>query len=152
MSTFILDPRLAGESVHLAHLPLCEVRLRDDARLPWLILVPRRAGLVELHDLYAPALGELIAEAAAASAALCEVTQADKINTGALGNVVRQLHVHVVARRVDDFAWPGPVWGVGARQPMMAAERAGLATALAQALARRRPWAASGREPGAGAP
>jgi len=131
---FELDPRLAGESVHVASLPLSELLLRDDARTLWLILVPRRAGLEELHDLKPHEQSQLIAEMTAVSRAVAVVAEPTKVNTGALGNIVRQLHVHVVARREGDFAWPGPVWGVGERAPMTAAGKEELLAVLRERL------------------
>ncbi len=86
----------------------------NDARFPWLILVPRRNDLSELIDLDASDRATLMEEIAAVSAVLKSRPGVDKINIGALGNIVRQLHVHVVARSVGDAAWPGPVWGAGA--------------------------------------
>jgi diadenosine tetraphosphate (Ap4A) HIT family hydrolase len=89
----------------------------DDSRWPWLVLVPLRKGAVELHDLDPGDQATLFAEILKAGRVLQQATGALKINTGALGNVVRQLHVHVVARHEGDPNWPGPVWGFGARQP-----------------------------------
>ena len=110
---FALDPRLATDTRPIASLPLCDVRLMNDARYPWLILVPRRAGLVEITDLHADEQAVLWQEVNRAAAALRAVAPCDKLNLGALGNIVRQLHVHVVARVEGDAAWPGPVWGNG---------------------------------------
>ena len=110
---FILDPRLETDTLHLGDLLLSRVRLMNDARFPWLILVPRKPGLREFTDLAAPERAILMEEIAAASAALQEVTGAHKLNVGALGNKVAQLHIHVVARFEDDSAWPAPVWGHG---------------------------------------
>lgn len=120
---FELDPRLAGDTVFVADWPLCRALLMDDVRFAWLILVPRRAGLVELDDLDEDGRIRLMHEIRHATQALRAVTACDKLNVGALGNVVRQLHVHVVARREDDAAWPGPVWGAGLRQPYAPADR-----------------------------
>jgi diadenosine tetraphosphate (Ap4A) HIT family hydrolase len=89
------------------------VLLMNDARYPWLILVPRRAELVEIHDLKHAERMVLIEEINRASVGLKAVSEAAKVNVGALGNLVPQLHVHVVARRPGDAAWPGPVWGNG---------------------------------------
>ena len=114
---FTLDPRLAAESLPLGRLPLCEVRLFNDARFPWLILVPARAGLVEIIDLDEAGRQVLISEAALAANALKTATNCHKLNVAALGNQVRQLHVHVIARFETDAAWPNPVWGRGARLP-----------------------------------
>jgi diadenosine tetraphosphate (Ap4A) HIT family hydrolase len=110
---FALDPRLAADTRPVASLPLCDVLLMNDARYPWLILVPRRAGLVEIADLRDDEQAMLWQEVNRAAAALRAVAPCDKLNLGALGNIVRQLHVHVVARVEGDAAWPGPVWGNG---------------------------------------
>jgi diadenosine tetraphosphate (Ap4A) HIT family hydrolase len=112
---FALDPRLAADTRPVASLPLCDVQLMDDARWPWLVLVPRRAGLVEIADLPGDEQALLWQEVNRAAAALRAVAPCDKLNLGALGNIVRQLHVHVIARVEGDAAWPGPVWGHGAR-------------------------------------
>jgi diadenosine tetraphosphate (Ap4A) HIT family hydrolase len=118
MSGFVLDQRLADESVLAASLTLCDVLLRDDARTLWVVLVPRQAGLEELHDLSADDQVLLMAEIGQVSKAVADIARPTKVNTGALGNIVRQLHVHIMARYEGDFAWPGPVWGVGERVPM----------------------------------
>jgi diadenosine tetraphosphate (Ap4A) HIT family hydrolase len=112
--SFVLDERLAGDTLVIGDLALSRALLMNDARWSWLILVPRREGLVELTDLEAADRARLIEEAALAGRFLKTHAKADKINVGALGNVVRQLHLHVVARFVGDPAWPGPVWGLGA--------------------------------------
>ena len=112
--SFALDPRLVADTAHLGDWPLCRALVMRDARHPWLVLVPMRAGAVELTDLSVPDRAALIEEVARAADALKAETGADKINVGALGNIVAQLHVHVVARRRGDAAWPGPVWGRGA--------------------------------------
>ena len=131
---FSLDPRLAADSCAVAMLPLCEVRLMHDARYPWLILVPRQAGLVEISDLAAAEQTRLWQEVNQASTALRAVAPCHKLNLGALGNIVRQLHVHVIARRIGDAAWPGPVWGHGAALAYADAELAARRDALRQAL------------------
>jgi diadenosine tetraphosphate (Ap4A) HIT family hydrolase len=115
--SFALDERLAKDRFFVGDLQLCRALLTNDARWPWLILVPRRAGLVELTDLETGDRVRLLEEAASAVGFLKTHARADKINVGALGNVVRQLHLHVVARFVGDPAWPGPVWGHGAAEP-----------------------------------
>jgi diadenosine tetraphosphate (Ap4A) HIT family hydrolase len=112
--TFELDNRLARDAFVIGDWPLCRVLLMNDARWPWLILVPRREGLVELTDLELADQTQLMDEAGRASRFLKSRARANKINVGALGNIVRQLHLHVVARVVGDPAWPGPVWGHGA--------------------------------------
>lgn len=110
---FELDPCLAKDTALVADWQLCRVLLMDDAQFPWLVLVPRRTDLVELFDLDAAERSRLMHETQRAMHALRNVAACDKLNVGALGNIVRQLHVHVVARRRDDAAWPGPVWGHG---------------------------------------
>jgi diadenosine tetraphosphate (Ap4A) HIT family hydrolase len=110
---FLLHPRLAADTLPLGEGPLCRILLMDDRRFPWLVLVPRRAGAVEIHDLGPDDRAGLIEEVARASIALTRAFKPDKVNVGQLGNLVPQLHVHVVARRRDDAAWPGPVWGSG---------------------------------------
>ncbi len=132
--SFELDDRLARDAFVIGDLPLARVLLMNDARWPWLILVPRREGLVELTDLELADQTQLMDEAGRAARFLKSYASADKINVGALGNIVRQLHLHVVARVVGDPAWPGPVWGHGAATPyddgaaraLIAAAREGL--------------------------
>jgi len=137
MSTdFVLDDRLRADSVHVLDLPLCDVRLMDDARYAWLVLVPRRPGLVEIGDLDAPGQAMLWQECMRAADALRAVAPCDKLNLGALGNIVRQLHVHVLARRVGDAAWPGPAWGHGRAQSYGKAELQARIEALGQVFGR----------------
>jgi diadenosine tetraphosphate (Ap4A) HIT family hydrolase len=115
--SFNLDPRLDADSVLIADGPLSQLRLMDDARFPWLVLVPRVPGATEWIDLDGAAQRLLLAEINQAGALLRQhFAPIDKLNIGALGNIVRQLHVHVVGRREGDAAWPGPVWGSGARR------------------------------------
>lgn len=132
---FSLDPRLAADTYPVISLPLCDVLLMNDARYPWLILVPRRAGTVEISDLDADEQTLLWQEVNRASAALRTVAPCDKLNLGALGNIVRQLHVHVVARREGDDAWPGPVWGHGHAVAYQHERFVALITSLRQTLA-----------------
>ena len=110
---FQLDARLATDTLFVAEWTLCRVLLMDDAQFPWLVLVPRREGLAELDDLTERDRTQLMCEITRAMKVLRGVVECDKLNVGALGNIVRQLHVHVVARREGDAAWPGPVWGHG---------------------------------------
>ena len=112
-AAFQLDARLAADTVFVAEWNLCRVLLMDDAHFPWLVLVPRREGLAELDDLAERDLAQLMREITRAMKVLRGVVECDKLNVGALGNIVRQLHVHVVARREGDAAWPGSVWGHG---------------------------------------
>lgn len=114
---FRLASRLAADSLFLVDWPLCQVRLMDDARFPWLILVPRRPGLEEWTELGAKDSAQLAQEIGKAGQALARMFAPTKLNVGALGNIVRQMHVHVIARFETDAAWPGPVWGQGARIP-----------------------------------
>lgn len=123
MSDFALDPRLGVDSHLLADGPLSQLRLVDDLRFPWLVLVPRLAGASELPDLGQVQQLALLDEINQASCLLRAWTPFDKLNIGALGNIVRQLHVHVLARREGDSAWPGPAWGSGAMLRADAAER-----------------------------
>lgn len=116
-SGFELDRKLESDSHEVIWLGLCELRLMNDARWPWLILVPQRPGAVEIHDLTPLDQALLSFETTMVSKALSKVTECDKINIGSLGNVVRQLHVHVVARKKEDAGWPGPVWGYGRAEP-----------------------------------
>lgn len=113
---FVLDERLQRDTLAVADLALSRLLLMDDARYPWLVLVPRRAGASELTTLAVGDQALLLAEINRAAAALTEVGPFDKLNIASLGNVVAQLHVHVVGRRPGDAAWPGPVWGHGPAQ------------------------------------
>lgn len=122
-SGFTPDPRLAADSVLVADGPLSQFRLMDDARFPWLVLVPRRTGASEWIDLPDRDQRLLLEEVNLAGHLLRAVAAVEKLNIGALGNIVRQLHVHVVGRRSDDPAWPGPVWGSGPAQPYAAGPR-----------------------------
>lgn len=134
MAGFELDPRLAGDTLLVADGPLSQLRLMDDARFPWLVLVPRVPGAVEWLDLEGDQQRLLLAELNLAGRLLRGLGPVHKLNIGALGNVVRQLHVHVVARQEGDAAWPGPVWGAGARQPYVAEQRVALLSSLRQGL------------------
>ena len=111
-STWSLHSQLAQDTISVGDLPLARVLLANDGNYPWLILVPRLPGLVELIDLEENAQVQLLGEISAAARALKKVTACDKLNIAALGNQVAQLHVHVIARRRSDVAWPKPVWGV----------------------------------------
>lgn len=117
MGGFALDARLEADSEHVMWLSLCELRLMNDSRWPWLILIPQRQTITEVHDLTPLDQTMLTFETNMAAEGLKRLTGCDKINTGALGNIVRQLHIHVIARNEGDPAWPGPVWGFGPREP-----------------------------------
>lgn len=121
MSEFKLDPAFIATSHAVGDLPLCHVRLQDDARYPWLVLIPRLPGLREVEDLSAADRARLMEETVAAGKAVRVLGglsgfEVGKLNIGALGNVTPQLHVHVVGRQVGDPAWPGPVWGHSAAE------------------------------------
>jgi len=115
---FELDPAFALTSEALPGLALCEARLQLDARFPWIVLIPRIDRAFELEDLSVEERAMLMAEIVVAGEALRAVGAAlgrpvEKLNVGQLGNITRQLHVHIVGRRQDDLCWPGPVWGQG---------------------------------------
>jgi diadenosine tetraphosphate (Ap4A) HIT family hydrolase len=134
MEGFTLHERLAADTAFVADWGLSRVLLMNDSRYPWLILMPRRAGLSELHDLKHAERMVLIEEIARASSGIKALTAAAKINVGALGNLVAQLHIHIVARRPGDAAWPGPVWGQGAAEPYEAGARSDLVVRLQSSL------------------
>ncbi len=113
---FTLDAAFEGGSQALADLDLCAVRLQLDARFPWLVLIPRVVGAREIEDLGVGDRARLMEEIVRAGAAVRAMGEAAgrpvfKLNVGALGNITAQLHAHVVGRRLDDAAWPAPVWG-----------------------------------------
>jgi diadenosine tetraphosphate (Ap4A) HIT family hydrolase len=111
-SAWSLHSQLKKDTIDIGDLPLCKVLVIKDANYPWLLLVPRREGAVEIIDLDEVAQGQLMTEISRVSRALKEITKCDKLNVAALGNLVPQLHIHVIARRTSDAAWPRPVWGV----------------------------------------
>ncbi len=113
MSGFQLDPRLAADSLFVADGPLSQVRLMNDRRYPWLVLVPRVPDVSEWLELDGGQQRLLLAEINQAGALIRTLPTVEKLNIGALGNIVRQLHIHLVGRREGDAAWPGPVWGHG---------------------------------------
>ena len=114
---FQLDATLARDTVEVTRFTLCRVLIMNDARYRWVILVPARPGLVEIHDLTPQDRQVLMAEMMQISTSLDELYKPDKINIGALGNIVSQLHIHIIARFKGDPAWPGPVWGHGDAVP-----------------------------------
>jgi diadenosine tetraphosphate (Ap4A) HIT family hydrolase len=132
---FDLHPTLARDTVEVVRLPLCRVLLMRDKRFPWLILVPEREAAREIHELPPEDRARLIEEVARVGETLERLFQPDKLNIGALGNIVPQLHVHAVARFANDAAWPGPVWGSGAAVPYTQDELEELRERLASALA-----------------
>jgi diadenosine tetraphosphate (Ap4A) HIT family hydrolase len=131
---FTLHQRLAAETAPVCELALCAVLLMDDCALPWLVLVPRRESLREFHQLSPAERQLLMEEIVLAERVLESEFRPDKLNVGALGNLVPQLHIHVIARRTTDRAWPGPVWGSGPAEPYAPAERVALVGRLAKAI------------------
>jgi diadenosine tetraphosphate (Ap4A) HIT family hydrolase len=129
-----LHQQLTQDTVPVGELALSRVLLANDANFPWLILVPRRLGLVELFDLEEDAQVQLLGEVAAAARALKAISECEKLNIAALGNQVAQLHVHVIARRHSDAAWPKPVWGAAPATAYDPKVRGGLIGALQHAL------------------
>lgn len=123
MSDFSLHPRLAADTLAAGETPLCALRLVNDRRFFWAMLIPRRAGLVESFDLPAIESARLWQETQDLGRFLKRECRADKINIAALGNQVAQLHVHVIARHRGDDAWPGPVWGAGRAEALTPDER-----------------------------
>ena len=132
--TWSLYPQLAADTVPVGDLPLSRALLANDANYSWLILVPRRPGLVELIDLEENEQVQLLGEIAAAARALKSISECEKLNIAALGNQVPQLHVHVIARRHSDAAWPKPVWGAAPPVAYDPKVRDGLIGALRRAL------------------
>jgi diadenosine tetraphosphate (Ap4A) HIT family hydrolase len=132
---FELHPQLAADCVVIGDLPLSRLLLMDDANYPWCILVPRRAGVREIHELTGDDQALLLGEVTRLSAAMQSLFAADKMNVAALGNVVPQLHVHVIARHTGDPAWPRPVWGAVPRRPYAEPERAAVAARLRERMA-----------------
>lgn len=137
MTAFALAEAFTHTSHAVGELALCHVRLQDDARYPWVVLIPRAPAAREIEDLHPLNRARLVDEIVLAGDAVRAIGNAlglavDKLNAGALGNVTPQLHVHVVGRRQGDVAWPGPVWGQGAAVPLTADQ---LAAAMAAARA-----------------
>ena len=133
-SAFSLHPRLAADTLPIGELALCQIVLMNDARFPWIILVPRRPELREIIDLAPEDQATLLAEIAAVSRVLQRLIEPQKLNVAAIGNVVAQLHIHIVARFEDDAAWPAPVWGYGVREPYDENESSGFIALLQREL------------------
>ncbi len=134
-SDFDLHPQLTADTVEAARWDCCRVLLMNDATYPWLILVPQRPDLRELHDLSADDLAQVTVEIVRASQAMESLFKPVKMNVAALGNQVPQLHIHVIARFEDDPAWPKPVWGVAPAAPYDAGALAERLAALRGAFA-----------------
>jgi diadenosine tetraphosphate (Ap4A) HIT family hydrolase len=121
-STWSLHPQLKKDTIDIGDLPLSRVLVIKDANYPWLLLVPRREETVEIIDLDEVEQAQLMTEISRVARALKEITKCDKLNIAALGNVVPQLHVHIIARRSSDVAWPRPAWGAAPPLPHDAEE------------------------------
>jgi diadenosine tetraphosphate (Ap4A) HIT family hydrolase len=130
METFSLHPQLEQDTFGIADLPLSRLLLSTDANYPWLLLVPRRPGAIEIFELTDADQAQLTLEVSRVARALKTVTLCDKINVAAIGNVVPQLHVHIVARRRSDPAWPRPIWGMVPPRVYAASERERLVASL----------------------
>lgn len=135
MIPFELDDRLAGDTLPLYDLPLCRALLMLDARYPWVVLVPRRAALSEVFELSDSEQQQLWREASQLGQAMKTAFGGDKLNIATLGNVVSQLHMHVVIRRHDDAAWPAPVWGHGTPEAYSPAKLQAMQARLAELMA-----------------
>lgn len=120
MTDFALHAQLAADTIFVTKLDLCQLLLMNDSSYPWLVLVPQRSGLRDLHDLSPHDASVMSEEYRHVSRTLQRLFNADKMNVAALGNMVPQLHVHVIARFEADPAWPGPVWGVQPMKPYTA--------------------------------
>ena len=131
---FVLHETLDIDTVHVIDWSLCRVLLMNDATYPWLILVPMREGLRDFHDVASADKPTLIEEIDRASNALQRLHDPDKINIAALGNMVPQLHVHLIARFTTDPAWPGPIWGEGSVAPYKSVQLSGTVDALKMAF------------------
>lgn len=134
MAHFELHPQLQKDTNVIGHFPLCVALLHKDSAVPWIILVPQRAGLRELHHLPMNEQQQFLVESQIICQTLETLFTPDKLNLGALGNMVPQLHIHHIARFTDDMAWPGPVWGrtQGVFRPEL--EQQTLLTAIQQHL------------------
>jgi diadenosine tetraphosphate (Ap4A) HIT family hydrolase len=113
MADWVLDQKLADDSIFVADWPLSQLRLINDSRFPWLVLVPRVSNIEEIFQLSSYDQQRLLQESSHLAKMLSDLFKADKMNVAALGNVVRQLHVHHIVRYVGDCCYPSPVWGVG---------------------------------------
>lgn len=134
--SFSLDPQLAKDTLPVADLSLCTLRLMNDRTYTWFILVPMKTGLAEIIDLEPADRHRLMDEISDVSKALQSIAAADKLNVAALGNMVRQLHIHAIARHEGDAAWPGPIWGAHAPLAYDTDDAAALVQRMRAALGR----------------
>ncbi|UTW55560.1 HIT domain-containing protein [Kordiimonas sp. SCSIO 12610] len=135
MSDFTLHPQLVSDCDIVGELPLSLVLLMNDANYPWVILVPKRHNIREMYQLSEGDRAQLMKEISTASEVIQKLFKADKMNVGALGNMVPQLHVHIIARHENDAAWPNPVWGAVPRIEYVDEERLDLIGKIKEALA-----------------
>jgi diadenosine tetraphosphate (Ap4A) HIT family hydrolase len=142
MAGFVLDERLAADTAAIGKLELCRCLLMNDRTYPWLILVPERADMRELHELDRGDRVLLMEEIVRAQLALQTIHKPDKLNVGALGNAVPQLHIHVIARFKTDAAGLRPVWGAVPPAPYDTAAQKAARDRIARELARSGPFAA----------
>lgn len=134
MTRYALDTRLANDAIFVGNLAVSELRLMNDRRFIWTVLIPRKPGLTELFEMTRQDRMMLTDEIASVSETLKRITQAHKMNVAALGNQVRQLHVHIIARHEGDAAWPWPVWGRGEAEPYESGKAEALGVQIAKAL------------------
>ena len=134
MESFVLHPQLAEDTAWIGRIGECQLLLMKDARYPWLVLVPEQTDLRELHELSDERFSTVTQIIKRLSRGLQTLTGAPKMNIAALGNMVPQLHIHIIARREDDASWPGPVWGVGTAEAYTDDELGVLAATLKEAL------------------
>lgn len=114
---FKLNDTLENDSIFIKEIDISQLRLMNDSRFLWLILVPQIENAVELHDLSLFQQAQIFEETMRIAQALKEIDAIDKVNIGAIGNVVSQLHIHIIGRKIGDDVWPAPVWGNGEKQP-----------------------------------
>ena len=133
-NAFRLHPQLAADSLLITQLTLCEVRLINDSRFPWCLLVPRLLGNLQWHQLRPKQAEQLQVETRRVASAVDALIEVERLNFGSLGNLVPQLHIHVVGRRSGDAAWPGPVWGFGAAERYTPSAAQALCETLRNAL------------------
>jgi diadenosine tetraphosphate (Ap4A) HIT family hydrolase len=123
---FAIHPQLASDSIPIGDLPVCRVLLMNNRHFPWLILVPRREGLRELFDLQPEDYKAVMGEVRHSAERFARLTSAHKMNVAALGNMVPQLHIHIIARKTDDASWPQPVWNAGVKAEPYQADAAAI--------------------------
>lgn len=134
MTEFELHPQLLADTTEICSLSLCRVLLMNDSTYPWLILVPARADMREMHELDEADQQTLMREISHVASTMEALFEADKMNVAALGNMVPQLHIHIVARHIGDAAWPGPVWGKVPAQSYTPDVREGIIAEIKEAL------------------